>query len=118
MAILYLAYTLEAFGIIIHAIKYVTSSGIIPVNRHKKMVISLTIVGSMSYVSPILPHTPNIFLFFFEKYSFFILAFPLALKEIRIKAYFYSNYFAGRNLLRRVLYCRVSMASIPAAFQA
>jgi hypothetical protein len=48
MAILYLAYTLEAFGIIIHAIKYVTSSGIIPVDRHKKTVISLTTVGSMS----------------------------------------------------------------------
>ena len=33
---------------IIHAMKYVSSSGIIPVERHKKTVISLTTVGSMS----------------------------------------------------------------------
>jgi hypothetical protein len=33
---------------IIHAIKYVSSSGIIPVERHKKMVMLLTNVGSMS----------------------------------------------------------------------
>jgi len=79
MAILYLAYTLEAFGIIIHAIKYVTSSGIIPVDRHKKTVMSLTIVGSMSYVSPILPQIPKILLFFLVRYSFFILAILLSL---------------------------------------
>jgi len=44
----HIVYTLGAFGMIIHAIKYVSSSGTIPVDRHKKMVISLTIVGSTS----------------------------------------------------------------------
>ena len=33
---------------IIHAIKYVSSSGSIPVDRHKKTVMSLTNVGSRS----------------------------------------------------------------------
>jgi hypothetical protein len=37
-----------AFGMIFHAMKYVSSSVNIPVARHKKMVTILTIVGSRS----------------------------------------------------------------------
>ena len=68
---------------IIHAIKYVNSSGIIPVERHKKTVRILTNVGSMSYVSPMLPHTPKILLSLFVRYSFFILSLLIYHKQRR-----------------------------------